>query len=491
MPGRKQKRAEQPPQAVRIIDLAEQQYDVMIDETRRDAFALPKNRPFIARPLRGANSLTSAIKLGYFETYGRPANPTAIAQAIDILEARAEQCSPVPTYLRSAFIEGSLYIDMGDPEGRVIKITREGWSVLKGTRKVVFRRTRATARLPMPARKGDLEQVRRLFGVSPKNWNLIRAWWVMAWMTHFPVPILLLLGENGSGKSYLCKLILNVVDPGSGLSAPPRNIEAWAIMANSARAFGIDNLSLVPDWLSDSLCRGVTGDRHLKRELYKDEDIVIFSFRRALAMTSIDPGALRPDLGERLLPIELSRLKTTIPEEQMDAEIERLTPSVLAGLLDLIVGILGSDIETMDKLPRMADAAMVMSKLDGIVPGANTYQDYIESLDNIHLTVIESDPVGNALLEFMKYRERNVNGDRPDWIGTADELNAALEGWKTAKGWPGSARWLSTRVKRLQQPMRASKQLTIETDHRRGNDRVILIKPFEPQVRRRRRARRR
>jgi hypothetical protein len=51
----------------------------------------------------------------------------------------------------------------------------------------------------------------------------------------------------------------------------------------------LDNLSTVPDWLSDSICRAVTGDGDVRRKLYTDGEHAVFSFRRAVAITSSEP----------------------------------------------------------------------------------------------------------------------------------------------------------------------------------------------------------
>ena len=70
----------------------------------------------------------------------------------------------------------------------------------------------------------------------------------------------------------------------------------------------LDNLSGIPPWLSDSLCRAVTGDGSVKRALYTDAGLSIVSFRRCVIVNGIDVGAVRPDLGERLAVVDLKRI---------------------------------------------------------------------------------------------------------------------------------------------------------------------------------------
>ena len=57
----------------------------------------------------------------------------------------------------------------------------------------------------------------------------------------------------------------------------------------------LDNLSGIPAWLSDSLCRASTGDGNVKRALYSDAGLAVVKFRRCVVINGIDLGALRGD----------------------------------------------------------------------------------------------------------------------------------------------------------------------------------------------------
>jgi hypothetical protein len=76
---------------------------------------------------------------------------------------------------------------------------------------------------------------------------------------------------------------------------PPRGAaEAqWVTAASGAWVIALDNLSHVTDWLSDSLCRAVTGDANVRRALYTDNDTHVIAFKRCLILNGIDLGAVR------------------------------------------------------------------------------------------------------------------------------------------------------------------------------------------------------
>ena len=73
------------------------------------------------------------------------------------------------------------------------------------------------------------------------------------------------------------------------------------ITANNSWCLAYDNLSHVPPWLSDALCRLSTGGGFATRELYTDSDEIIFDSQRPVLLTSIEDIATRSDLLDRCL----------------------------------------------------------------------------------------------------------------------------------------------------------------------------------------------
>src|SRR3954470_22495997 len=44
----------------------------------------------------------------------------------------------------------------------------------------------------------------------------------------------------------------------------------------------------------------LTGDHRLERALFTNDDVKLYVYKRAMIITSIDPGALRSDVADRL-----------------------------------------------------------------------------------------------------------------------------------------------------------------------------------------------
>ena len=107
--------------------------------------------------------------------------------------------------------------------------------------------------------------------------------------------------------------------------------------AQGSWVVGLDNLSHVPDWLSDSLCRAATGDGDVRRALYTDAGLAVFAFRRCVLLNGIDVGALRGDLADRLLKINLDRIEedARAEETELDRQWAADYPIILGNLLTL------------------------------------------------------------------------------------------------------------------------------------------------------------
>src|SRR5690606_18046360 len=140
-----------------------------------------------------------------------------------------------------------------------------------------------------------------------------------------------------------------------------------------------------------------------------------------IALTTIDAGALRGDLAERMLTIELQRIPDR--ERREEVELERAYAaahaSILASLFDLLSEVLAvRDSVTLDSKPRMADFARVLAAVHR-VRGMDTLGAYTAGPRVVAADVIDGDPFGSAPVELMRARSA--------WAGTAGELLAALD----------------------------------------------------------------
>src|SRR5262249_19586522 len=152
---------------------------------------------------------------------------------------------------------------------------------------------------------------RRFVNVSDKDWPLVAAWLVASLRPIGPYAILCLHGEHGSGKSTQISKLRELVDPNTApIRGEPKNAHDLMIAANNGWLIALDNLSYVPPWLSDCLCRLSTGGGFSTRTLYENDEETIFEATRPISINGIEELATRGDLIDRSLFVSLP----TIPD---------------------------------------------------------------------------------------------------------------------------------------------------------------------------------
>jgi hypothetical protein len=98
-----------------------------------------------------------------------------------------------------------------------------------------------------------------------EDFVLIVAWLLAALRDRGPYPVLVLVGEHGTAKSTLCRTLRALIDPHTtALRSLPRDERDLFIAANNGWMIPIDNISTLPEWLSDTLCRPDLADRSLR-----------------------------------------------------------------------------------------------------------------------------------------------------------------------------------------------------------------------------------
>jgi hypothetical protein len=210
----------------------------------------------------------------YYSNMKRAAGAQAVQDAISVLEAKAKFDGPEQqVHCRVAQLDKSVYLDLANPKREVVVITPSGWSVQTEV-PVRFRRPKAMLALPNPVRGTALEATLKPFLTADENdFKLIVAWALSTLQPFGAYPILQIKGEQGSAKSTTSKLLRTIIDPNEAPArAHPRDERDLVIALSNSHVGCFDNMSYVPDWLSDALCRVSTGQAFSTRTLHTDED---------------------------------------------------------------------------------------------------------------------------------------------------------------------------------------------------------------------------
>ena len=228
------------------------------------------------------------------------------------------------------------------------------------------------------------------------------AWLLGALRAGGPYPVLAIAGEQGPAKTVLSKLLRTLIDPSvAPVRALPRNERELFIAANNGHILAFDNLSGLPPWLSDTLCR--------------DRAILLM-----------------------LAPIAEWQRR---PEHALLREFQLARPHILGALLDAAAhGLHMLPHVRLQRLPRMADFALWATACESAFRPAGTLEAaYSNNRRDAIENVIDADPVAALVREIM--------ANRAQWTGSASEL---LQIGTNRSGWPKGPRALAGRLRRAQ-----------------------------------------
>ena len=386
----------------------------------------------------------------YETTQGAP-NSEALQAAMGVAEARAAFDAPERVvHVRVGGNDGTLYLDLGDEGWRAVEIVSTGWRVISDP-PVRFRRSAGMLPLPLPAPGGSVESLRQFLNVATESDFVLTVSWLLAALRdRGPYPLVALTGEQGSAKSTFAAILRALVDPNTApLRALPKEDRDLFIAATNSHVLAFDNLSSLPAWTSDALCRIATGGGFAVRQLYADQDETLFSACRPVILNGIEDIATRADLADRSLILTLEPIaeERRRPESELWAAFEAERPKIMGALLGALAnGLKSLPGVRLKRLPRMADFARWATACETAIWPAGTFMtsydaNRAESVEN----VLDGDPVAVALRALML--------ERTTWSGSATEALADLaevagERVSKSKDWPVNARALSGRLRR-------------------------------------------
>jgi hypothetical protein len=388
----------------------------------------------------------------YFATFGRVAPAQAKADALALLEGLAmHETEPRPVYIRTGEWQGAVYIDLGDETRELVEVDASGWRIVPQA-PVSFIRPKGMLPLPRPEPGGSVDALRPFVNVRDEaHFRLLVAWMVAAQRPRGPYPILCIQGEHGSSKSTTTRLVRRLVDPNaSPVRATPRELRDLAIAGRAAHVLAFDNLSGVPLWLSDALCRVATGGGFATRALHTDDEEVIFDFLRPVIVNGIDDVATRPDLDDRCVVVRLPAIAPERRRRERDIveAFSHAAPGIYGAVLSAVAGAIARERSTeLPGLPRMADFAVFAAAAERALgwPDGAFIAAYAANRSETTSWALEADLIAQLVVRFMASRQ--------EWRGTAKELLQELRAHasdqeRESRAWPGAPHVLSSRLRR-------------------------------------------
>lgn len=453
---------------------------ILLLAERHELFATPDGTPYAAMggivvPI-DSRAYRTVLAGEFYAATGYGASRAAIADATSTLMSIAQYGGDVrDVYLRIGHIDGTIYIDQGTADYRMISVTPAGWRwVSQDEHRPMMHRGRAMRPMPLP-KKPDFGRLWRYLPAAPEHRPLIAAFLLTALRPHGPYPICFLSGEQGAGKSTAARILVAMCDPSAvPLRAPPKDVRDLMVGAVHSRILAIDNISAMSPHMSDALCRIATGGAIAERALYSNTDEVLIELQRPVIITGIEDLATRPDLAERGLHIELGTLAARRTESEYWAAFAKDAGHIYGALLDGLVAAMSNYQSVhITELPRMADFAQFAAA--GMEPLGYSADEFLQSYKNnlaLGMSVgLEASPVGTYLVDWIQ--------DVGEWHGTATELLHVLSRQAgaaavRAAGWPQSPRGLSNAIRRLTTALR-HQRISVATA-RTSDSRTITLR---------------
>lgn len=381
----------------------------------------------------GSRKFSFWLVRSYMEKHSAVPQQSTVSAAVQALSAYARFSDVQRTlHNRVAQTDDAVWYDLANDAGQAVRITPEGWQVVNNPPNL-FRKELHMTEQVSPQPNGDVRKLLSFLNISePSQQLLMLVYIVSCFIPGFPHPILYLHGQRGAAKSTASRYIRKLVDPSRiPVVSMAKKVGQASQQLLHHHFIVYENVTKIPDEISDLLCIAVTGGGIEDREYYTNADAFIYSIRTNIGINGINVAATKPDLLERCILMELERVNTRTrrSESKLDAAFEEARASVLGGILDTVAKAMKIRPQLeIDELPRMADFALwgcAIAEALGYT-SSDFLSAYESKLEQQEKQAILSSPEAKMVLKLMN----NVSV----WEGTPDQLYKALTGIMNEEG---------------------------------------------------------
>ena len=425
----------------------------------------------------------SWLRREYYNERGKGISAQPLSDAVLTIEAKhLFTCAQYPVFVRIGGDDDKIFIDLCNEKWQVIEINSDGYQIINQS-PVKFRRSSGMLPLPYPVEGGSIGILQKFLNLmNPDDWKLIASFIIACGRPTGPYPILCIQGEQGSAKSTACRLIRELIDPSSTpLRQIPRESRDLMISAINSWVLAFDNMSNIPLWLSDLLCRLATGGGMSIRTNYEDMDETLFQATRPIILNGINSVTSEPDLADRSIQVQLK----TISEDDRKTEADIMTrfnqeKPLIFGAICRAVSIALKNLSStkLARLPRMADFALWSTAAE---PAYCETGEFMKVYSGNRQTAIDeslsSSPVMDAIMSMAE--EDNFT----KWEGSPSELlnllnDKAPERLQRSKAWPKEPNQL-TRLLNKGAPQLRSRGVAFNQIRKKHKRKIQIIRACE------------
>ncbi len=333
-------------------------------------------------------------------------------------------------YDRCVTIGDAVYYNLNNSKGEIVKITKDEWRVIKQTPdSLIFRMLPENCEQVYPDPHFDdnkkyLSDFLNQFRFEDENSMLFLEVLIPLYcLNKPPYPIVHTIGEEGSTKSTLKRMIKSLLDPEENVNADnvDERISSLTTKLNIDkdkswdRNLGIyhkyytvfDNVEAIPTDIMNDLCQWVTGFSDEKRMLYTNGEIFKITGRRPIGVTSVLNKITKPDLLSRMIQYKLLEPEDRRTEEEFWKWFYEVKPKILAYIFKLITDFLRKYNELKKKIipkTRLADfevSGEIMSRCLG--HKEDVFQKlWIEKKGQMIEEALDNDTVALILQDYLR-----------------------------------------------------------------------------------------
>jgi putative DNA primase/helicase len=483
--GAGSRRRRRPPQRDELMGYVEA-CELWHDDANKAYATFPRERHREHAPIRSSR-FRHWLMLRHLDDKQTAPGRQAFDECLNAVEAIAVGKGKRHTaFIRVAEHRGRTFLDLCDDQWRAVECSKNGWAVVDDP-PVKFVRRDGMLPLPVPEsateQSSGIAELRAfLANLTQEHFVLVVAWLMSCLRDTGTFPILMIHGESGSGKTMLTRLLMDLIDPRDEKALSiPKDDRALIVFAKQTWLIGFENISFIPGWLSDAMCRLASGDSFAAVKLYSDDELALHKAKRPIIANGIPRLAEREDLASRVLSINLPPFtENRVTEPEILGRWQEARPRILGGLLDGVCSALRNvDAVALPEQPRLVGALKWATAAEanfGFDDGV-TVDAYRVSAQESAQTAFEADVVAIVVTRFVRGSMTKA------WEGTPTQLFEVINGHASEserglKSWPSSPAALTNRLDRAAPLLRGQ---GVHVERRRSNNaRLISLTQLEP-----------
>jgi len=348
--------------------------------------------------------------------------------------------------------DDGIYYDLGLDDWGSFKLGIDGRMQYLSPSPVYFRRTSGMDKLALPENMSPaclLPLLQELAPLHNTDQELLRLGFLLSCLwPEGPYPIMNLYGPPESGKGYHSRVIRMIVDPvRAPLQGIPHQEQELLLEASRERLLVLDNVSRLPVWGSNALCRISTGTAYRRKRLYTDSAVMTLHVCNPILVNSVEQVLVAPDLVSRALFIDLPPMPDAgrIDENDMLAKVSEALPRILYALFAIVSNSLNHP-PTVTIQSRLTPTFRLMTtaeKMLGLDAGT-FHRAYNRNRSVGHDVVLAEYAYLSTVRDLVEDGNGRWEGLAKDLLGT---LNTRVKSPLRGENWPTSAFMLTKQLR--------------------------------------------